>query len=243
MSTQLLTNPNFDEGTVGWVASDGFGNYSYTSSNKIAVLEGVVYFTYVARTLSQTVSVADIIETTQSFSCIVNIRHRQKGDDGQYTQEDKYYFELKFKDNSGQIVILKRTPTSGYANAPKDFEDVNLSLDRSEIPLLFDEISSVEVAVTGFDSGYWNGNHGPMVEYVTLTSNEITEGLEVSSNSSAGDSSSSSTAGGSETSSSYSSSQVQSQWFGARQMGGHYSITRGIMKRLWPDFFRHLRQR
>ena len=61
MPQQILVNPNFDDGTIGWSASGGFGTYSYTSSNQIAVLDGVAYFTYFSRTLSQSVNVSELV--------------------------------------------------------------------------------------------------------------------------------------------------------------------------------------
>ena len=224
---QLLTNPSFDEGTTGWTASGGFGTYSYTSSNLIAVLDGVAYFTYVSRTLSQTVDASEIIGESGGFSAVLNIRHRQKGDDGSYTQVDTYNFEVIFKNSSGTTVASKRTPSSGSSNAPQEFTDIELTLSRSEIEGTFDSISSIEVKITGIDSGFWNGNHGPMVDYVTLTSNPHTP----SSSSSA----------------SSSSSQANyifgNRWTGTRRRGGHFSLTRGLVKRLWPDFSRHNKPR
>jgi hypothetical protein len=172
MSNQLLINHNFDEGNSGWTASGGFGTYSHTSSNQIAVLDGVAYFTYVSRTLSQVVNVSDLVENTSHFICILNIRHRQKGDDGGYTQVDTYSFEVLFKDSSNNMVASKRTPSSGVTQAPKDFTDIELRLDRTEIPNSFNSISSIEVKVTGLDVGYWNGNHGPMVDYISLFSHK-----------------------------------------------------------------------
>jgi len=45
---------------------------------------------------------------------------------------------------------------------------VTLILNRSEIAATFNTISSIQVNISGNDTGYWNGNHGPMVDYVTL---------------------------------------------------------------------------
>jgi hypothetical protein len=239
MSQQLLINPNFDDGTTGWTASGGFGTYSYTSSNQIAVLDGVAYFTYVSRTLSQTASVSEIIGETGGLSAVLNIRHRQKGDDGSYTQVDIYNFEVIFKNSAGATVASKRTPSSGSSNAPQYFTDIELTLSRSEIPETFDSISSVEVRITGLDAGYWNGNHGPMVDYVTLTTSDYSP---PSSSSYSSESSSSSSSEEPSSSSSSFPLKAKNKWLGNNQ-GGHFAITKGIVKRLWPDFFRQNRQR
>jgi hypothetical protein len=163
---QLLTNPDFAAGTTGWTASGGFGTYSYTSSNQIALHEGAMYFTYVSRTLSQTVNVSSVITAADTFTAVVNLRHREKGDSGDYTQIDTYTFSVVYKNSAGGTVITK---TTGSANAPQNFTDIALTLDRTKIPATFDTIASAEVRVTGIDTGYWNGNHGPIVQYVTLT--------------------------------------------------------------------------
>ena len=42
--TQLLLNPSFDSGTNNWTSNVGFAVYSYTSANKPAVLNSILYF-------------------------------------------------------------------------------------------------------------------------------------------------------------------------------------------------------
>ena len=163
---QLLTNPDFAAGTSGWTASGGFGTYSYTSSNQIALYNGEMYFTYVSRTLSQIVNVSSVAAEADTFTAVVNLRHREKSDAPTYTQIDTYTFSVVYKNSAGGTVITK---TTGSANAPQNFADITLTLDRTEIPTTFDTIATAEVRVTGIDTGYWNGNHGPIVQYVTLT--------------------------------------------------------------------------
>jgi hypothetical protein len=167
--TQLLLNPSFDSGTTDWTSNVGFAAYSYTSANRPAVLSSILYFTYVNTTVSQSVSVSGIISSANTFTAVVNIKHREKGDAATYTQIDKYSFEVLFKNAAGATIFTKRTPTSGQQNAPQYFTDVTLTLNRSEIPATFNNISSIQVNISGIDTGYWNGNHGPMVDYVTLT--------------------------------------------------------------------------
>jgi hypothetical protein len=77
--TQLLTNSDFSSGTTGWTASGGFGTWSFTSSNQAAVLNGVLYFTYVSRTVSQSVNVSSYVSTANSFTGIVNIKRENNG--------------------------------------------------------------------------------------------------------------------------------------------------------------------
>lgn len=166
--TQLLTNPDFSLGTTGWSATGGFGTYSYTSSNQVAVLDGILYFTYVSRTVSQSVNVSSYILSANSFEGILNIRHREKSDDPTYTQIDTYNFTLLFKNSGGTTITTK---TTGTTNAPQNFTDITLTLNRSEIPSTFDTITTVELQITGIDTGFWNGNHGPMVDYVNLNIN------------------------------------------------------------------------
>jgi hypothetical protein len=166
---QLLLNPSFDNGTTSWTSNRGFTNYSYFTANQPAVLSSILYFSYVNTTVSQSVSVSGIISDANRFTAVINIRHRQKGDDPTYTQLDQYAFEVLFKNAAGATIATKRTPTSGQQNAPQYFTDVTLTLNRSDIPATFNNIASVQVNISGIDTGYWNGNHGPMVDYVTLT--------------------------------------------------------------------------
>lgn len=159
--TQLLTNSDFSLGTTGWTASGGFGTYSFTSSNRVAVLDGVLYFTYVSRTVSQSVDVSTQISSANSFSGVVNIQRIANSTN----VNDTYNFTLLFKNSAGTTITTK---TTGTSIAPQNFTDINLTLNRSEIPSTFNTIHTVELQLTGVDAGFWNGNHGPMVNYIKL---------------------------------------------------------------------------
>jgi hypothetical protein len=159
---QLLLNSSFDDGTNNWTATGGFGAYSYTLSNQVAVLNGVLYFTYVSRTVSQSVTVSDIISSVNTFTGVLNIKRTVSGSNN----NDTYSFVLLFKNSSGTTIATK---TTGTVIAPLNFTDIILTLNRSEISGTFNDISSVQVNITGLDAGFWNGNHGPVVDYVTLT--------------------------------------------------------------------------
>lgn len=163
---QLVTNSSFDSGTSGWTASGGFGTYSINSSSQIAVTGGIAYFSYISRTLSQNVSLTSVINDANTFTGVVNIKHREKNDAGTYTSIDTYSFTLVFKNAAGTTISTK---TTGTVNAPQNYTDVTLTLNRSDIPATFGSIASVDIQVTGIDTGYWNGNWGPMVQYITLT--------------------------------------------------------------------------
>ena len=158
---QLLTNSDFDSGTTGWSASGGFGTWSYTLSNQVAVLNGVLYFTYISRTVSQSVNVSSYVSSANSFGGVLNIKREENGPNN----NDTYNFTLLFKNSGGTTIATK---TTGSSIAPLNYTDITLTLNRSEIPATFDTITSVEVQVTGVDAGFWNGNHGPWVEYIKL---------------------------------------------------------------------------
>jgi len=160
--TQLLLNSTFDNGTTNWTASGGFAPYSYNSSNQVAVLNGVLYFTYTSRTVSQSVSVSDIISDVNTFTGVLNIKRIENGPNN----NDTYSFVLLFKNSTGTTISTK---TTGTIIAPLNYTDVTLTLNRSEIPTTFNNISSIQVNISGVDAGFWNGNHGPIVDYVTLT--------------------------------------------------------------------------
>jgi hypothetical protein len=162
---QLITNSNFTNGTTGWTASGGFGTYSETSNDKIALLNGQMYFTYVSRTLSRDVTVSSVTADASTFTAVVNLKHIDKTVSG-YTQVDTYNFTVTYKNSSGGTVITK---TTGTSNAPQNFTDITLTLNRSEIPSTFGTITSASISLTGVDTGSWNGNYGPVVRYITLT--------------------------------------------------------------------------
>jgi hypothetical protein len=161
VETQLLTNPDFSSGTTGWTASGGFGTWSFTFSNQVAVLNGVLYFTYISRTVSQSVNVSSFITSANSFSGVINIKRENNGGNN----NDTYNFTLLFKNAAGTTISTK---TTGSSIAPLNYTDITLTLNRSEIPATFNTITSVEVQLTGIDAGFWNGNHGPWVDYIRL---------------------------------------------------------------------------
>jgi hypothetical protein len=158
---QLLTNSDFDSGTTGWSASGGFGTWSYTLSNQVAVLNGVLYFTYISRTVTQSVNVSSYVSSANSFNGVINIKREENGTNN----NDTYNFTLLFKNSVGTTVITK---TTGSSIAPLNYTDITLTLNRSEIPTTFDTITTVDVQLTGVDAGFWNGNHGPWVDYIKL---------------------------------------------------------------------------
>lgn len=159
--TQLLTNSDFSLGTTGWSATGGFAPYSFTASNRVAVLDGVLYFTFTSRTVSQSVNVSSQIALANSFNGIINIQRIANT----ANVNDTYTFTLIFRNSANSTVIQK---TTGNSIAPQNFTDIQLTLNRSEIPTTFDTITTVEAQVTGLDAGFWNGNHGPMVNYIKL---------------------------------------------------------------------------
>lgn len=162
---QLITNYDFSDGTAGWTAGGGFGTYSYNASNQVAVHNSQLYFTYVLRTVTRNIDVSSIIADAISLVATANLKHREKSDAATYTQIDTYTFTVAFKNSSGATVITK---TTGLSNAPKDFTDINLTLNRSEIPATFSTITTAAISISGIDTGYWNGNHGPIVDYIKL---------------------------------------------------------------------------
>lgn len=163
---QLVTNSDFSSGSTGWTASGGFGTWSYTSSNQIAISGGVLYFTFISRTLSRNINLSSVISDANTITAVVNLRHTDKTGDSGYTQVDTYNFTLIFKNSSGTTIATK---TTGTSNAPQNYTDISLTLNRSEICSTFNNIASVDIQLTGIDTGGWNGNHGPRVEYITLT--------------------------------------------------------------------------
>ena len=163
---QLITNSDFSGGTTGWTASGGFGTYSYSSGSQIAINpDGYPQFSYTSRTMSRNIDVSSVTNDASTFTAVVNLRHDDKNAGG-YTQIDTYNFTVVYKNSSGGTVITK---TTGTSNAPQNFTDITLTLNRSEIPSTFNTITTAAISLTGIDTGYWQGQHGPVVRYITLT--------------------------------------------------------------------------
>ena len=119
------------------------------------------YITYISRTVTQSVNVSSYVSSANSFNGVINIKREENGTNN----NDTYNFTLLFKNSVGTTVITK---TTGSSIAPLNYTDITLTLNRSEIPTTFDTITTVDVQLTGVDAGFWNGNHGPWVDYIKL---------------------------------------------------------------------------
>lgn len=172
---QLLDNPDFSSGTSGWTSSTGFATYNFSSGSQPAVTasindngivgsDGYLVFSYVSATVSQTVAIADatILNKLTATLSIVDIPNRE-GTFG----DDKFSFQVLFKDASNNTLYSKRSPLTGTQSAPEVFRDYILELNRADSPN-FDNITSVTVSITSIDAGYWAGQHGACVDYCTL---------------------------------------------------------------------------
>ncbi len=81
--------------------------------------------------------------------------------------DDKFSFEVLFKDINDSTLYSRRVPSTGTQNAPDVFTDYSLELYRIDAPN-FDNIKTVTVTITSIDTGYWAGQHGACVDYCTL---------------------------------------------------------------------------
>ena len=161
-----LINPHFTEGTDGWTATDGFQTHSGNEGNRPSVHDNALIFSHDddVNVVRQTLALGSVTAFNQITSTM-NIRNNQSIQNT--SLYDTYYFEVVFRDSANTVLTSLRTPTSGTANAPDTATDVVLTLTRSGFAG-FDSIASVEVIAFGDDVGYWAGNYGPIVEYITV---------------------------------------------------------------------------
>ena len=176
---QLLVNSGFTNGTTGWSSSSGFRTdpFNYQIGSQPIVVasvndggitgsDGYLIFSFSSATVSQTVSIADIANYN-IITAIINIS-RISNNDIQRPTPDAFSFVIVYKNASNGTVATKRTPASGTQSAPTSFTDYTLTFTRDD-NVNFDTITSATVSISGIDNGFWQGQHGPVVDYCTLT--------------------------------------------------------------------------
>lgn len=173
---QLLVNSGFTNGTTGWSSPpDGFQTYDFFSGSLPAVTEtiddnglvgssGYLVFSFVSRTVSQTVSISNIADYN-IITAVINIARTPNREN---IGLDNFSFQVVYKNASNVTVATKRTPASGTQTVPSTFTDYTLTFTRDD-SADFDTIVSATVNITAIDGGYWAGTHGPAVDYCTLT--------------------------------------------------------------------------
>lgn len=172
---QLLVNSGFTSGTTGWTAAGGFQTYDYYSGSLPAVTnsindngvvgsDGYLVLSYIARTVSQTVSITDIA----NYNIITSVINIARTANRENIGLDNFSFQVVYKDASNNTVATSRIPTSGTQTAPAVFTDYTLTFTRDD-SAAFDTIVSATVSISGIDGGFWAGNHGPAIDYCTLT--------------------------------------------------------------------------
>lgn len=175
VGTQLLLNPEFTEITNNsadsWVSSRGWQAYSETSASAPTAVAnmptrdvyptststGFIIFSYVSATVSQTVTIPSLtgINTITGILNIANTANNAR---------DNFTFQIQYKNSAGTVLY---TTSTGSTPAPDIWTDYNLTLTRAASPN-FDLIKAITVSITGIDSGFWNGQFGPVVDYCTL---------------------------------------------------------------------------
>jgi hypothetical protein len=176
--TQLLENPEFTDivsnGANGWSSSQGWDAYSATLANSPTAVTnmpiytgvyptssstGFVIFSYVSATVSQTVSISNLIGIN-IITVLLNIANVSNRD-----LTDTFTLQVQYKNSTGTVLY---TTSTGSISAPSTWTDYTLTLPRDGSPN-FDLIKSITVNITGIDTGFWNGQFGPAMDYCRLT--------------------------------------------------------------------------
>ncbi len=172
---QLLVNSGFTNGTTGWSSSTGFATYNYSSGSQPAVVssindngiigsDGYLILSYASATISQTVSISNIAD----YNIITGVLNITRIPNNAGRGADAFSFQVDYKNASNVTVATTRTPASGTQAAPETFTDYTLTFTRDD-SVAFDTIVSATVSFSGIDTGFWAGQHGPAIDYCTLT--------------------------------------------------------------------------
>jgi hypothetical protein len=174
---QLLVNSGFTNGTTGWTSSSGFQTTPFDfesgtqpivvqtiNDNGITGSDGYLIFSFTLATVSQTVSITDIA----NYNIITGVLNLTQIPNNSGRGIDSFSYQIVYKNASNGIVATKQTPASGRQSAPTSFTDYTLTFTRDD-SAAFDTIVSATVSFSGIDQGSWRGQHGPAVDYCTLT--------------------------------------------------------------------------
>jgi hypothetical protein len=176
---QLLVNSGFTNGTTGWSSSRGFQTttFDYQSGSQPIVVasvsdsgitgsDGYLIFSYISALVSQTVAITDI-SNYNILTAVINISRIPNNNISRPTP-DAFFFQVVYRNASNVTVAAMRTPASGTQAASETFTDYTLIFTRDD-NVNFDTITSATVNIAGTDNGFWLGQHGPVVDYCTLT--------------------------------------------------------------------------
>lgn len=159
LAIQILGNaefevPHTDAGVV-WQSSTGWGG----SANPVIGGNALV-FTYLERTVYQSVTVQDYGLYSNALLELAVSRHPAKTD-----AQNVFNILINFRNSSNDIVATHRYPAAGNANTSgADWHEIS-----DEFTLPNEQVTSIEVRVTGWETGFWAGQYGPRFNYVKLT--------------------------------------------------------------------------
>ena len=173
----------------GWTSSRNWGKWRYenrpgftdgvslpSAVTKMPIRTGVypssdssgfVIFSYIATTISQTVTIDNLVGIN-TITGVLNIANVSNG------SNDKFTFQIQYKDSIDAVLYTKTTNTTPTTQltAPSSWTDYTLTFTRTDANdpnKDFDLIKSITINITGLDSGFWGGQYGPAIDYCRLT--------------------------------------------------------------------------
>lgn len=165
-STNLVQNPSFTS-TTSWTSATGWGatdnNSQLYNSNKPSIKlndPGSTYPTYLmfsypssGQLVSQTITLTSP-KSSYTFSYYVStIMNR--------SITDQYFARAVFKNGSTTIHTIGITSLTSINWTNWQQQTYNTTINVSAA-------TSVTIELSGYDAGFWNGNHGPRFAEVTL---------------------------------------------------------------------------
>jgi hypothetical protein len=171
VSSNLITNPAFANGTTGWTVNSGNG-----AAGTFAAGGGTAYqFSYIGGTISQSIAVNQALAAAGTG---INVSGLQYGwqyanycknkisGDGSCLDPngivDQFSANVSLTNSAGTNVYSRSFEYNTWAYAWKhEAQDINFDTSHALTGL-----STLNISFSGIDSGYWAGLYGPVVTNV-----------------------------------------------------------------------------
>ena len=171
VSSNLITNPSFANGTTGWIVNSGNG-----AAGVFAAGGGTAYqFGYIGGTISQSIAVNQALAAAGTGINVSGLQYgwqyanyckNKIGGDGSCLDPngivDQFSANVSLTNSAGANVYSRSFEYNTWAYAWKhEAQDINFTS-----PYALTGLSTLNVSFSGIDSGYWAGLYGPVVTNV-----------------------------------------------------------------------------
>ena len=171
VSSNLITNPAFANGTTGWTVNSGNG-----AAGTFAAGGGTAYqFSYIGGTISQSIAVNQALAAAGTGINVSGLQYgwqyanyckNKIGGDGSCLDPngivDQFSANVSLTNSAGTNVYSRSFEYNTWEYAWKhEAQDINFNTSHALTGL-----STLNISFSGIDSGYWAGLYGPVVTNV-----------------------------------------------------------------------------